>query len=195
MSFRIRIQKNVCTLFITALVLCGELAVDSVPSYAAGEATLGFGYNRTRYGPDSYSWDRRWYAAYAYQLFPLTLIELSYQVADRRTKVQNIEDISYHDEILSLSVLQYLMPRAYIFQPYVRGGIAQFNRDAEGYYSNGQSPPERKDQVMAVLGAGFKIFFTKEISGRAEATSYLQGARISTWRDDLAFTVGLTYAF
>lgn len=162
---------------------------------AAGEATVGFGYNRTQYGANSYSWDRRWYAAYAYQLTSMTLVELSYQEADRRTKIGNIEDITYHDQIISLSIMQYLFPRTFVFQPYVRGGIAQYNRDAEGYYSNGDSPPSRKDQVMAVLGGGFKVFFTKEVSVRAEATSYLQGARISTWRDDIAFTVGLTYAF
>lgn len=164
---------------------------------AAGvfETSAGFSFNKTTYGDDSYSWTRRYTASIAYYFTEISCIELAYQDAFSRNQISGLEDTSFHDKVYSVNWVQHLTGREYTFQPYFKVGIGQLNRDATGTYSTGGSPPKSEDSVTAIMGAGLKIYITKGFGLRGEATTYLTGAKISTWKDNISATAGISVYF
>jgi hypothetical protein len=164
---------------------------------AAGviEASSGFSYNKTTYGDSSYTWTRRWSASLAYYFTEISSIELAYQDAYSRNKILGIEDTTFHDKIYSVNWVQHLTPRDFPVQPYFKLGIGQLNRDSTGNYATGGTPPQREDSVTGILGAGLKIYITKGFGLRGEGTTYLTGGRISTWRDNISATAGISFYF
>lgn len=166
-------------------------------SAAAGvfETSAGFSYNKTTYGDDSFSWSRRYTASIAYYFTEISSIELAYQDAFSRNQIAGLEDTSFHDKVYSVNWVQHLTGRDSVLQPYFKLGIGQLNRDASGTYSTGGSPPKSEDSVTAILGAGLKIYLTKGFGLRGEATTYLTGAKLSTWRDNISATAGISVYF
>ncbi len=159
------------------------------------EISLGFNYNRTNYSAGNYTWSRRYGASVAYHFWSTSSLEWSYALAVERTVISGLQDTTFNDQIYSLNWVQGLSTRDAILQPYVKGGLGQLNRDATGTYSGGVSPPPFMDSLTGIVGAGLKLFLTKEFGFRFEGTSYIQNAELRTWKDNLGFTFGTTYYF
>lgn len=178
-------------------ILCGFLSAISAQAGPGGpfEVSTGFSFSRTKYNETSYTWTRTWGGSFGFDLTPITQLEFSYSTTTTRNKIDNYEDTTFVDRMYSANVLQQLLSRNSPIQPYVKAGIGQMNRDASGTYANGVSPGAHTDSVTAILGAGIKVYLTRNLGLRAEATSYLTGARISSYKDNVGFTFGTSLSF
>jgi hypothetical protein len=160
------------------------------------ELSSGFSFNKTDYGSGNFSWTRRYGANFGYNFWDTSEIELSFQDSVVRTMITGYEDTTFHDQVYSLNWVQSLAPKDSLFQPFIKAGIGQLNRDASGmYYALGVAPPSTEDTVTGILGAGLKIHLTRSFGLRGEATSYLTNGRISTWKDNIGVTAGLSFYF
>ena len=171
--------------------------VSSVSSSWAGafEFSLGLYYNRSNYSNDSYNWSRRWGSSLGYRFTELSQVEFSFSDTMDRTKITNYEDTTFHDQVYSLNWVQSLMNKNQPVQPYVKVGVGQLNRRATGNYAGGASPPSEVDSVTVVLGGGLRIYLTHTFAIRSEFTSYLTGGALSTWKDNIGATIGLSLYF
>jgi hypothetical protein len=168
----------------------------AVPAQAGlFEWSLGLNYGRTEYAGGSYTTQKRYGTSVGYNFSELSQIEFSFQEVLDRQKFVNFEDSTYHDRIYSFNWVQSLLPREAKLQPYFRGGIGQLNREANVRDFLGRSQRSQIDSITGVVGAGLRIFFTRELAFRMEGTSYLTGARLSTWRDNFAVTFGASLFF
>jgi hypothetical protein len=122
-------------------------------------------------------------------------VEISFQDVVDRTRIANFEDTTFHDQIYSASWIQTLTGQNFALQPYVKAGVGQLNREATGSYANGVAPPSRVDSVTGVMGVGLRIYVTRTFAVRSEATSYLAGGSIRTWKDNLSTTIGASLYF
>ncbi len=158
------------------------------------EVSAGFSFNRTNFSPGNYSWTRRLGGSIGFKFSALSSIEFALQDVYDRTKIANFEDTYFRDQIYSVNWIQNLFTFASI-QPYFKVGAGQLNREAGGEYANGASPNPRTDSVTAVIGAGTRIYVTRGFGIRIEAMSYLTGGAISTYKDNVGFTVGASLGF
>jgi hypothetical protein len=160
------------------------------------EISAGFSYNRSNYSETNYSWNRRLGASIGYHLSERSQIELAFQDVMDRTKIEGYEDTTFFDKIYSANWVQAITGKNYPIQPYFKLGIGQLNRKASGNYFGGAArPPDLVDQVTGVLGAGMRIYLTKNFGLRMEGTSYLSGGAIGTWKDNFALNFGLSIYF
>jgi hypothetical protein len=168
-----------------------------IPQAEAGifEISLGFGFNRSTYTGGSYTWNRRWGAAIAYHFWANSGVEVAYQNVTERNFLVNAEDTTYNDQVYSLNWVQSFLGDKSAFQPYVKLGVGQLNRDISGTYAGGGTPPARIDQLTVVMAAGFKLYFLKNFALRTEAVSYVTGGAIATWLDNVAISAGISYYF
>lgn len=180
---------------ILALVFFGHLLVTAPVLAGTMELSFGFNYNRTNYSEGNYSWNRRLGASVAYHFTATSGIEWSYAMVVDRTKIEGLQDTTFNDQVYSLNWVQSLTGSQTIFQPYFKAGIGQLNRDASGTYAGGVSPPPFLDALSAVLSTGFRLYFTKAFALRIEATTYLQNADFSKWKDNLGLTAGTSIYF
>ncbi|MBL7713980.1 MAG: outer membrane beta-barrel protein [Bdellovibrionales bacterium] len=186
--------------FLTGLTIqlaIGVVGLGAFSSAHAGvvELSTGFSYSRSNYAAGSYTWNRRIGGSVAYHFSATSGIEWAFQMIVDRTVIANgtLQDTTFNDRVYSLNWVQSFLPRESVFQPYVKIGIGQLNRDAEGTYSGGVSPPARLDALTGVVGMGFRLYLTKTFAIRGEATTYLQGAELRTWQDNLGFTLGTSF--
>ena len=178
------------------LMIC--FVASTVNQYAnAGAFELGFGfsYSISNYGEDSFSWTRRWNSTLGYHFTQTSGIELGFQDSVSRTKYKSIEDTTFHDRLYSLNYVQAIFPRTFPIQPYFKIGAGQLNRDAYGVYWTGDTPPAEVDSLTAVLGFGMRIYVNKNFNIKMEVTSYLPGAKLSTFKDNLSFNIGSSIFF
>lgn len=169
---------------VLALGLSGQ-------AHAGGfEISLGGSFSKSTYTAGNYAWTRRLGGSIGYEFMDRSEIEYAFQDIVSRTLIQDYEDTTFHDQIFSLSWIQYLLGRNAPVQPYVKAGIGQLNREATGQYAGGASPARRVDAVTGVIGGGVRIYVTRTFAIRVEASSYLEGGQIATWRDNSAVTVG-----
>lgn len=188
---RYRFKLSSVLLFVGILACCGTPA-----SAGVFEISLGCSYNRSNYSDRDYSWSRKLGAGIGYHISEKSQIELAFQDIFDRTKIDGYEDTSLHDRIYSLNWVQSLIGKNFPIQPYVKIGIGQLNRDAEGTYLGGNaSPPVQMDSVTVVLGAGLRLYVLKNFAIRSEATSYLTGGNIRTYKDNVSLSVGASFYF
>lgn len=174
------------------------LSLVLAPSLAAAdplEFSLGFSFNRSNYSNSNFTWSRRWGTSLGYYFSENAEVEIAFQDVLDRTKLTGFEDTTFHDRIYSANWVQSLSNRNFPIQPYVKLGLGQLNRDAQGSYALGLSPPARLDSLTVVMGAGLRLYFTRRFAIRSEATSYLTGGKISTWQDNIAVTAGASIIF
>lgn len=169
------------------------LSSSSLAQAESIEASAGFSFNRSNYSEGNYSWNRRWGGSIGYKFSPVSSIEFAIQDVMDRTRIAGYEDTSFHDQIYSVNWVQNLFTFASV-QPYFKIGGGQLNREASGSYANGASPNPRTDSVTVVLGLGTRIYITRGFGIRAEATSYLTGGSIATYKDNVGLTIGATFA-
>ncbi len=168
------------------------------PDAIAGsiELSAGFSYSRSNFNDQDYSWTRRLGGSIGFNLSEQTQIELSFQDIVDRTKIEFFEDTVFHDRIYSANWVQALTGRSTPIQPYFKLGIGQLNRDATGVYQGGLTrPPTQVDSLTGILGAGMRVFFTRQLALRVEGTSYLTGGNIGSWRENFSVNFGLSFVF
>lgn len=130
-----------------------------------------------------------------YYLMELTELEFSAADIFNRTVIPSEQDIAVHDQLYSLNLVQALLPKSWGFQPYVKVGLGQLIRELSGNYADGTSLESISGSLSGILGAGLRLYVSRDFSIRSEATTYLTAAAISSWQDNLAFSVGLSYYF
>jgi hypothetical protein len=175
-------------------IVLGLLVSLSCRSASAGTIELSgsFSFNQSNYGPSNYEWTRSWSGSIGYYFFILSEIEISFEDVLNRSNLALSGDTTFHDQIYSIDWVQSLAPKDFFFQPYVKIGIGQLNRDASGTYPTGQSPPLIYDSVTAVAGAGVRFFLGHFFALHVEGTSYLTDGNISTWSDNFSFKAGFS---
>lgn len=191
MEWPTNVKRYVLSL-LCFVILAAEARADNASPF---EFSLGLSYNRSKYSGESYTWTRRWGLSAGFHVTSLTEIEFSLQDSVERNHIVNYEDTTYHDRIYSLSLVQNLLSRNFPVQPYFKVGIGQLNRDADGTYAGGARPTSRVDSLTGVLGLGLRLYLTPRFAIRGEATSYLTGGNIATYKDNIASTLGVSYFF
>lgn len=159
------------------------------------EFSLGFSYSKSNYTDDNYSWNRRYGASIGYHFSERSGVEFSFQDSLERTYIANYQDTTFKDQIYGLSWIQAVTGRSAPLQPYFKLGVGQLNRDASGSYANGAAPAARVDSLTGILGLGLRVYLSRGFALRGEITTYLQGARIATWKDNLSATAGISIYF
>ena len=182
-----------------ALGLGSLLALSHLLSFDARagrfEMSAGGNFGRSDYGDGSYNWSRRWGSSFGYRFSESSSLEVSYQDVVERTLINGYQDTTIHDRIYSLDCTQSLFGRGSLVDPYVKLGVAQLNRDATGIYAMGGSPAAQLDALSGLVGLGVRIRLTPALGLRGEVSSYLQGARISTWQNNTGATAGVSFYF
>lgn len=179
--------------FLFSVLLC--LISTEVQAVGLWEMSLGFSYSRKNYSASDYNSTRRWGASIGYMFMNRSEIEFAYQnVVDRRF-IKDYEDTVSYDQVYSVNWVQNIFGKEAPVQPYFKVGVGQINRKNTGTYANGYVPPREIDVVTVVLGTGLRIFLTRSLAIRGEATSYLTGGNISTWKDNVSTTIGASLYF
>lgn len=181
------------SLFILAV---GIIALSNSAFAGPFEFSVGFSFNKSNYGDANYSWSRRYGGSIGYYFTERSQIEIAYQDVWDRTKIDGFEDTTFHDKIYSADWVQNLTGRDFPVQPYFKLGIGQLNRNATGSYNGGtSSPPAEVDSLTVIVGAGLRLYLTRAFAVRTEATTYLTGGAIGTYKDNVAFTFGVSLFF
>lgn len=180
---------------ISGLVLLCGMALPSLTQAGVFELSAGFNYTASNYGDSNYSWTRRWGSSVGYHFSELSEIEFAYQDVVERVRITGYQDTTFHDQIYSADWVQAVVGKSFPIQPYFKLGLGQLNRNAEGNYGFGSSPPAILDSFTVVAGAGLRIYLTKEFGLRGEATTYLIGGSIATWQDNVSVTFGASVYF
>jgi hypothetical protein len=164
----------------------------------AGVFELGgaYSYGYNSYAGGAYTSSKTWSTSLGYYFTQESEVEFSYQDSNNRDFVPNVQDISYQDQVYSLNFIYHLAGEGAPIKPYFRLGVGQLNRDASGiYYSSNYGPPGRLDQVTVIGGLGVKMKLTSRFGLKAEATSYLSGGNISTWKNNITLNIGGAFYF
>jgi hypothetical protein len=156
---------------------------------------MGFNYSRSKYSNDSYSWNRRLGGSLGYNFNDSSTVEIAYQKSFERNHYQGFEDSFYDDQVISTNLVWNLIGRNAQIQPYLKGGVGRLNRKASITDSLSRTQIQTMNQWTGVLGAGIKFYLTKTFAIRLEGTSYLSGAKISTWQDNFGATFGVSFYY
>lgn len=178
-------------------ILWGALGLAQTLTAQAGTFELSFGasYSSSDYGNGSFSWNRRIGGSIGYYFFSITELELAYQDVVDQTKITGFQDTTTHDIVVSLNVVQTLVPKSFPVQPYIKLGAGQLYREAKGTYAGGAAPPAVIGSLTVIGGAGLKIYITRNFAIRGEATTYMVGGVLSSWKDNIALTGGVSLLF
>lgn len=159
------------------------------------EVAYSFGFNRTTYSEESFAWNRRQSVAFGYHFTDVSGIEFAFQDITSRTLILGFQDTTLHDQIYSVNWVQALAGRNAVFQPYLKLGFGQLNRNASGNYLGVVAVPTQVDSITVVMSAGIRIAVFRNTGLKLEATSYLEGGSIRTWKDNVAGALGLSIYF
>jgi len=159
------------------------------------EAGTGFSYRQSAYNGGAFTRTQSWSASFGYYFTQDSEVEFDYQDSTTHEFVPNVQDIQYRDRVYSLNLVYHFLEQNAPFRPFVRAGVGQLNRDATGTYTGGFSPAGRLDQVTVIGGLGFKAKIAGQFAIKCEATSYLTGGSIATWKDNIAISVGGSFYF
>lgn len=178
---------------ILILIMVGFLP--AVAQAGVFELGAGYSYQHNAYNGGSFTTENSWNSSLGYYFTADSEVQFTYQDTVNHQVVPNVQDITYRDRVYSINFLYHLFEERSPIRPFLRMGVGQLNRDATGTYGGGLSPPGRLDQVTVVGGAGLKMKLSSRFGIKVEATSYLIGGAVSTWKDNLAINVGGSFYF
>ena len=189
--------KNKLSWMLTTMFAMISFIVLQPLSASAGtfELSAGGSFSQSDYGNGSFAWNRRIGGSVGYYFLSITEVELSFQDTLDRTKIVGYQDTTVHDMMFGLSIVQSLVPKSFPVQPYVKVGGGQLIREAQGSYAGGAAPPANFGTITVILGAGLKIYITRNFAIKGEATTYIAGAVLSTWKDNFGITGGISFFF
>jgi len=189
----IRIVPYRYTLLSFIFLLCHLFSVDG--SAGTIELSAGGSYQKSTYAGGSYSSVRTTGGNFGYYFWNQSSLEFSYQEQVNRDEFVGVQSSTYHDRVLSLNWVQNFASRQAKIQPYLKGGVGQLNRDARVIDSQNRIQRAETSSVTVVGGAGLRLFMTRTLAIRGEVNSFLSGGRISSWNQNYAWTVGVSYMF
>lgn len=160
-----------------------------------GEISVMGSYSKTNFGNNTFSTTRRYTGAAAVNLTPVTQVELSYTYTDTFFNYDPIQTTSINEQVLSLSVVQSLVPPNWIIQPYGKGGVAQYNREQSGTVAGIPSAKTSSKSPSAVLGAGLRIYLLKNFSLKIEGVTYLPDMKFEEAKNNFSFQGGFGWSF
>jgi hypothetical protein len=168
------------------------LSVLEMPAWSGMMELSGtFSFSQSNYGNNNYAWSRRWGASLGYYFFALSEIEFSVQDILYRTRI-GTEDTTFHDQVYSIDWVQSLAPKSSGFQPYLKVGVGQLNRESSGTDSFGNQLPVIYDALTVVGGAGLRIFILRTLAIKMEGTTYLLGGVLSTGKENFSINGGVS---
>ena len=179
----------------TAITIAGSATSAQAGQAGQFEISLGGAYSHSTYTDTDYEWERKYGASVGFYLTDLTEIEVSWQDVLDRTNITGYEDTTFHDDTYGVTISQTLAGKGSWLQPYVKAGVGQLNREASGSYAVGAPPPEILDQVTGIVGGGLKIYLSHSFGLRVEATSYLTDFNLTTWKNNINATYGISVYF
>ena len=115
------------SVFVFNLIFMPHAMSQEMPQRRGAMSLIGF-YSKSTYGEQVYSTTRRYTAAISANLTAVTELELAFINQDYFFKQAAIQTVKINEKTLSLSLIQTLVPVDWVFQPYVKGGAAQYNR-------------------------------------------------------------------
>lgn len=184
-------------LSINGLAVLAAVTFGTIPESHSGtfEVSFGAAYSQSNYGGGSYNTNLRLSGSVGYYFLSVTELEIAYQDVRDQTKLVGFQDTVTHDRILSLNIVQTLVPKTFPIQPYIKLGAGQLQREARGTYGGTVAPPAILGSFTVIGGAGLRIYITKNFAIRGEANTYLAGGVLSTWADNVALTSGVSLVF
>ena len=160
-----------------------------------GELTAMGGYSRTNYSGRSYSTTKRYTGGLAVNLTSVTQIEASYTYTDTFFNYDPIQTTQTNEQILSLSLIQAIVPSSWVIQPYVKAGGAQYNRKQSGTIDGVPTTPSNTKSPSLVLGAGVRLYLLRNFSLKVELVSYLPDFKIRGLKDNFNAQGGISWHF
>ena len=185
-------MKNI-RMFLVLLIYLNSTS--NAFGYFAGELSLMASYSKTDYGNSNYSTTRRYTSAVGYNLTAITQIELSYIYADIFFNQDPYQTTSINEQALALSVVQSLVPPNYVIQPYLKGGVAQFNRRTNGTLSGIKLKENLTKSPSAIAGVGVRVYLLRNFSLKAEGVCYLPDFQFSQGKNNFAVQGGVSWSF
>jgi len=167
-------------------------------SAAAGvfELSAGYSYSLNYYSESDYEWKVSYSSSLGYHLTDKTEVEVEFQDTTDTTSIAGFQDTTFHDQMYSVDWVQSLTGKDFFIQPFFKLGVGELNRTATGSYGFGvAAPPAIEDDLSAILGAGFRLFFTRTFGLRADATTYLTNGAIWSWQQNFSIQTGLSIYF
>jgi hypothetical protein len=160
-----------------------------------GELSATGSYSRSNFGNNTYSTTRRWTTALSWFLTSVTALELSYTATDTFFNYDPVQTTSINEQALGLSLVQALVPQSFVIQPYVKGGVAQYNRKQSGTISGIPTAPTESKSPSGLLGAGAKIFLLRNFSLKIEAVTFLPDLLIKEAKNNFTVSGGFGWQF
>ncbi|MEW6057317.1 MAG: outer membrane beta-barrel protein [Bdellovibrionota bacterium] len=160
-----------------------------------GEVSLMISYSKTNFGENAYTTSRRYMGALSVYITPLTQIELSYTHTDTFFNYDPVQTTDINEQALGLSVIQALVPREWVVQPYGKAGIAQYNRKQSGTVAGIPTRPTSSKSPSAILGAGVRIFLLRNFSLKVEAVTFLPDMKFGEADDNFSVQGGMGWHF
>lgn len=178
--------------FVFAAFVFAGASIPSIAHAGYFEISGGFYFTKSTYSDTDFNWVRRYGANAGYHFWDMSEIEFTYQDVTDRTVLTGFEDTTFHDQIYGIDWNQALTPKSFPVQPYVKLGVGELNRTASGSYSGGAAPPAVLDQATMILGAGIRVYLTKNFGLRAEAISYITAGGLATYKQNVSTTIGVS---
>lgn len=183
-------------LFITAiLAIAFTTTAHASKGGRQGSVSVIGNYSKTTYGEDSYSVGKRVTASFGYNLTDVTELEISYMTATNYSKQSYIQTMNVEEQSLSGSVVQTLVPPDWVFQPYVKGGAAQYNRKQNGTVYGIPTRESATKSPSFIAGAGAKVFFLQNFSLKFEAVMYFPDFEAKEGKNNVSAEGGLSWNF
>lgn len=188
------LKKSVLFIFVFTIIIFAPWN----HLYAAmqtGEMSLLASYSKSTYGDDNYSTTKRYTISFGYNLTAITQVEIGYTYSDSYYKNSYYQTMNQNDQTLSASVVQFLVPQEFYFQPYVKAGAAQYNRRQNGTIYGIATPEVYTKSPSGVAGAGARMFFLGNFSFKLEAVMYFPDFKFAKGKDNFAIEGGLSFRF
>lgn len=160
-----------------------------------GELSFMGMYTKTNFGGGAYTTTRRYTLTVAVYLTSTSEVEASYNYTDTFFNYDPIQTISINEQTLALSLIQALVPRQWIVQPYGKVGAAQYNRMQSGTTDGRPTTPTSSKSPSMILGGGVRIFFLRNFSLKVEAVTFLPDLQFSQASNNFSVQGGVGWNF
>lgn len=158
------------------------------------ELSGSFSYSQSNYGSSNSTWTRRWGLSFGYYFLAQSEIEFSIQDILYRTRLGNLEDTTFHDQIYSVDWVQSLTGKKSDFQPYFKLGVGRLNRKASGGADEAM-PSTISNTITVLAGLGIRFFLLQTFALKLEGTTYLIEGSLPTAKENFAFNGGVSFYF
>jgi hypothetical protein len=184
-------KKKYFFIFLFSLFFINKLSFAS----RVFELSLRGNYSKTNYGVGAYSTTKRYSISLGMNITPITEFEVGFMNEDSLYKNAEIQVVETREQSLYGSLVQTLVPPSFIFQPYIKGGAAQYNRKQTGRIYGVPTESIDTKSPSFLIGGGIRLYFTQHIAFRVEAISYMTNFKPSEAKNNFAVEVGVTLAY